>query len=59
MAWRWCSPTSVTSATKLLQVRFRRDTVLVQGSVLVEGTPEEIARDKRVHQVYLGEQSHA
>jgi ABC-type branched-subunit amino acid transport system ATPase component len=36
----------------------RRITVLVQGTVLVEGTPEEIARDKRVHQVYLGE-SHA
>ena len=34
----------------------RRITVLVQGEVLVEGTPEEIARDKRVHQVYLGEQ---
>ena len=33
----------------------RRITVLVQGAVLVEGTPEEIARDKRVHQVYLGE----
>jgi ABC-type branched-subunit amino acid transport system ATPase component len=26
--------------------------------VLVEGTPEEIGRDKRVHQVYLGEQRH-
>ena len=37
----------------------RRITVLVQGTVLVEGTPEEIARDKRVHQVYLGEQTHA
>jgi branched-chain amino acid transport system ATP-binding protein len=34
----------------------RRITVLVQGAVLVEGTPDEIARDKRVHQVYLGEQ---
>ena len=33
----------------------RRITVLVQGEVLVEGTPEEIARDKRVHDVYLGE----
>ena len=33
----------------------RRITVLVQGLVLVEGTPEEIARDKRVHDVYLGE----
>ena len=34
----------------------QRITVLVQGAVLVEGTPEEIARDVRVHQVYLGEQ---
>jgi branched-chain amino acid transport system ATP-binding protein len=33
----------------------RRITVLVQGTVLVEGAPEEIARDKRVHDVYLGE----
>jgi len=32
-----------------------RITVLVQGVVLMEGTPEEIARDKRVHDVYLGE----
>jgi branched-chain amino acid transport system ATP-binding protein len=37
----------------------RRITVLVQGEVLVEGPPEEIVRDKRVHQVYLGEQFHA
>ena len=37
----------------------RRITVLVQGVVLVEGTPEEIARDRRVQQVYLGEQRHA
>jgi ABC-type branched-subunit amino acid transport system ATPase component len=36
----------------------RRITVLVQGEVLVEGTPEEIAKDPRVHQVYLGEQHH-
>jgi len=33
----------------------RRITVLVQGQVLCEGTPEEIAADRRVHQVYLGE----
>jgi ABC-type lipopolysaccharide export system ATPase subunit len=26
--------------------------------VLVEGPPEEIAKDRRVHQVYLGEQHH-
>ena len=30
-------------------------TVLVQGAVLCEGTPEVIASDRRVHQVYLGE----
>jgi ABC-type branched-subunit amino acid transport system ATPase component len=36
----------------------QRITVLVQGEVLVEGPPEEIARDKRVHQVYLGERRH-
>ncbi len=35
----------------------KRITVLVQGEVLCEGTPEEIAADKRVHQVYLGEQN--
>jgi ABC-type branched-subunit amino acid transport system ATPase component len=32
-----------------------RITVLVQGAVLCEGTPEEIANDARVRQVYLGE----
>jgi ABC-type branched-subunit amino acid transport system ATPase component len=37
----------------------QRITVLVQGEVLVEGAPEEIAKDRRVHQVYLGEQHHA
>jgi branched-chain amino acid transport system ATP-binding protein len=37
----------------------RRITVLVQGEVLVEGPPEDIARDRRVHEVYLGEQHHA
>jgi ABC-type branched-subunit amino acid transport system ATPase component len=31
-------------------------TVLVQGAVLCEGSPQEIAKDTRVHQVYLGEQ---
>jgi branched-chain amino acid transport system ATP-binding protein len=37
----------------------RRITVLVQGQVLVEGTPEEIAADRRVRDVYLGEATHA
>jgi branched-chain amino acid transport system ATP-binding protein len=33
----------------------RRITVLVQGEVLCEGTPDEIANDQRVRSVYLGE----
>ncbi|HEY6257700.1 MAG TPA: ABC transporter ATP-binding protein [Xanthobacteraceae bacterium] len=33
----------------------KRITVLVQGSVLVEGPPREIAADPQVRQVYLGE----
>lgn len=33
----------------------KKITVLVQGKVLCEGTPDEIANDPRVHQVYLGE----
>jgi ABC-type branched-subunit amino acid transport system ATPase component len=37
----------------------RRITVLVQGEVLVEGTPAEISGNRRVHEVYLGEQHHA
>ena len=35
-----------------------RITVLVQGQVLVEGTPSEIAADRRVRDVYLGEAAH-
>jgi len=37
----------------------KRITVLVQGEVLVEGTPAEISGNRRVHEVYLGEQHHA
>jgi ABC-type branched-subunit amino acid transport system ATPase component len=36
----------------------QRITVLVQGQVLVEGPPQEIAADKRVRDVYLGEATH-
>ena len=36
----------------------QRITVLVQGEVLVEGTPDEIAGDQRVREVYLGEGRH-
>jgi len=36
----------------------RRITVLVQGGILVEGAPSEIARDERVREVYLGERHH-
>ncbi|HXC89811.1 MAG TPA: ABC transporter ATP-binding protein [Stellaceae bacterium] len=35
----------------------RRITVLVQGRVLVEGSPTDIAADPRVRQVYLGERT--
>jgi len=35
----------------------RRITVLVQGSVLVEGSPAEISQDARVREVYLGERA--
>jgi len=37
----------------------RRITVLVQCEVLVEGPPAEISGNRRVHEVYLGEQHHA
>ena len=36
----------------------KRITVLVQGAVLVEGTPAEIGADARVREVYLGERQH-
>jgi branched-chain amino acid transport system ATP-binding protein len=35
-----------------------RITVLVAGAVLVEGRPDEIANDRRVREVYLGEAEH-
>ena len=33
--------------------------VMVGGRILVEGTPQEIARDQRVREVYLGKRQHA
>jgi len=36
----------------------QRITVLVQGAILTEGTPAEIAADPRVREVYLGERQH-
>jgi branched-chain amino acid transport system ATP-binding protein len=36
----------------------RRISVLVQGAILIEGTPQEIAADTRVREVYLGERAH-
>ena len=36
----------------------RRITVLVHGTILIEGTPAEIAADPRVREVYLGERQH-
>ena len=36
----------------------QRITVLVQGAVLTEGTPDEIGADQRVRDVYLGEGGH-
>ena len=33
----------------------KRITVLVEGAVLIEGAPQDIARDPRVRDVYLGE----
>jgi branched-chain amino acid transport system ATP-binding protein len=36
----------------------QRITVLAGGAVLMEGTPQEVAGDERVRQVYLGERKH-
>jgi branched-chain amino acid transport system ATP-binding protein len=35
-----------------------RITVMAAGRVLMEGSPEEVSRDERVREVYLGEASH-
>jgi ABC-type branched-subunit amino acid transport system ATPase component len=37
----------------------KRISVLVNGALFVEGAPEEVARDPRVREVYLGEAAHA
>ncbi len=37
----------------------QRISVLVNGALFVEGTPDEIARDVRVKEVYLGEAADA
>ena len=37
----------------------KRITVLVAGTVLTEGTPDEISADQRVRAVYLGERHEA
>jgi branched-chain amino acid transport system ATP-binding protein len=45
-----------------MEVVFRfasRILVMVGGRILVEGTPQEISRDERVREVYLGKQKHA
>jgi ABC-type branched-subunit amino acid transport system ATPase component len=40
-----------------LVFRFAKSiSVLVNGGLFVEGTPEQIANDSRVRQVYLGEE---
>ncbi|MCW5747019.1 MAG: ABC transporter ATP-binding protein [Alphaproteobacteria bacterium] len=36
----------------------RRISVLVDGALFAEGAPEEVARDRRVREVYLGEAQH-
>jgi len=36
----------------------RRISVLVDGALFVEGSPEDVARDPRVREVYLGEAGH-
>ena len=37
----------------------QRITVLVQGAIMVEGTPAEIASNEQVRKIYLGERDHA
>jgi branched-chain amino acid transport system ATP-binding protein len=39
--------------------RFARElTVLVQGAVFTRGTPDEIRRNEKVREVYLGQEHH-
>ena len=36
-----------------------RITVMVEGAILTEGIPQDIAKDERVRAVYLGQEAHA
>ena len=49
----------VTGYTQIESDRFAtRIIVMVAGGILVEGTPQEIAADPRVREVYLGGANH-
>ena len=57
--WRRCpADVAVLLIEHDMDLVFRfadRISVLVNGAILVEGPPDEIARDPRVREVYLGE----